>query len=72
MAPIRASGVEGRKRYCCLAPAHRRRGDHRRPLRWGFTGKPPVSWPSAVTDEPINVGDGKTPLYPFGYGLSPY
>ncbi len=38
----------------------------------GFTGKLPVSWPSAVTDEPINVGDGKTPLYPFGYGLSPY
>jgi beta-glucosidase len=38
----------------------------------GFTGKLPVSWPSAVTDEPINVGDGKTPLYSFGYGLSPY
>jgi beta-glucosidase len=38
----------------------------------GFTGKLPVSWPGAVTDEPINVGDGKTPLYPFGYGLSPY
>jgi len=38
----------------------------------GFTGKLPVSWPSAVTDEPINTGDGKTPLYPIGYGLSPY
>ncbi len=38
----------------------------------GFTGKLPVSWPNAVTDEPINVGDGKTPLYPFGYPLSPY
>jgi beta-glucosidase len=38
----------------------------------GFTGKLPVSWPGAVTDEPINVGDGKTPLYPFGHGLSPY
>jgi beta-glucosidase len=38
----------------------------------GFTGKLPVSWPGAVTDEPINLGDGKTPLYPFGYGLSPY
>jgi beta-glucosidase len=38
----------------------------------GFAGKLPVSWPGAVTDEPINVGDGKTPLYPFGYGLSPY
>jgi beta-glucosidase len=38
----------------------------------GFTGKLPVSWPSAVTDEPINSGDGKTSLFPLGYGLSPY
>ncbi|MDX6472376.1 MAG: beta-glucosidase [Gaiellaceae bacterium] len=38
----------------------------------GFTGKLPQSWPGAVTDEPINTGDGKTPLYPLGYGLSPY
>jgi beta-glucosidase len=38
----------------------------------GYTGKLPMSWPTAVTDEPINTGDGKTPLYPFGYGLSPY
>jgi beta-glucosidase len=38
----------------------------------GFTGKLPVSWPGAVTDEPINSGDGKTPLFPLGYGLSPY
>jgi beta-glucosidase len=38
----------------------------------GYTGKLPVSWPSAVTDEPINTGDAKTPLYPFGYGISPY
>lgn len=38
----------------------------------GFTGKLPMSWPTAVTDEPINSGDGKTPLYPLGYGLSPY
>jgi beta-glucosidase len=38
----------------------------------GFTGKLPVSWPNAVTDEPINSGDGKTPLFPLGYGLSPY
>lgn len=37
-----------------------------------FTGKLPVSWPNAVTQEPINSGDGKTPLFPFGYGLSPY
>jgi beta-glucosidase len=38
----------------------------------GFTGKLPVSWPNAVTDEPINSGDGKTPLFALGYGLSPY
>src|SRR5713101_5451044 len=38
----------------------------------GFIGKLPMSWPKAVTDEPINSGDGKTPLFPLGYGLSPY
>jgi beta-glucosidase len=38
----------------------------------GFTGKLPPSWPKAVTDEPINNGDGKTPLFPPGYGMTPY
>jgi beta-glucosidase len=38
----------------------------------GFTGKLPVSWPTAVADEPVNSGDGKTPLFPLGYGLTPY
>lgn len=38
----------------------------------GFAGKLPVSWPKAVTDEPINDGGGKTPLFPLGYGISPY
>jgi beta-glucosidase len=38
----------------------------------GFTGKLPVSWPTAVTDEPINNGDGKTPLFALGYGITPY
>jgi beta-glucosidase len=38
----------------------------------GFVGKLPVSWPNAVTDEPINSGDGKATLLPLGYGLSPY
>jgi beta-glucosidase len=38
----------------------------------GFTGTLPVSWPNVVTDEPINSGDGKTPLFPLGYGLKPY
>ncbi len=38
----------------------------------GFAGKLPVSWPTAVTNEPINSGDGKTALFPLGYGLTPY
>jgi len=25
-----------------------------------------------VADEPINNGDGKTPLFPLGYGITPY
>lgn len=39
-------------------------GDH------PFVGRLPVSWPSAVSQEPINAGDGKAPLFPPGYGLS--
>jgi beta-glucosidase len=38
----------------------------------GFAGKLPVSWPTAVTSEPINTGDGKVPLFQMGYGLAPY
>jgi beta-glucosidase len=34
------------------------------------TGKLPVTWPSSASQEPINVGDGKTGLFPFGHGLS--
>jgi beta-glucosidase len=34
-----------------------------------FLGKLPVTWPNAVSQEPINNGDGKTPLFPYGYGL---
>jgi beta-glucosidase len=41
-------------------------GDH------GFVGKLPVTWPNAVSQEPINTGDGKTGLFPFGYGITPY
>ncbi|HEV8717302.1 MAG TPA: glycoside hydrolase family 3 protein [Candidatus Binatia bacterium] len=36
-----------------------------------FIGKLPVSWPSVVSQEPINNGDGETPLFPFGFGLTP-
>jgi beta-glucosidase len=39
---------------------------------FGFTGKLPVTWPNAVTQEPINNGDGQTGLFPFGYGITPY
>lgn len=34
------------------------------------TGKLPVSWPATATQEPVNAGDGRTPLFPYGYGLS--
>jgi beta-glucosidase len=35
-----------------------------------FTGKLQVTWPKNATDEPINDGDGKTGLFPFGHGLT--
>lgn len=34
------------------------------------TGKLPHSWPSSASQIPINVGDGKTPLYEYGFGLT--
>src|SRR5688572_9245761 len=37
----------------------------------GFVGKLPVTWPNAVTQEPINSGDGQTGLFPFGFGITP-
>ncbi|HET9909728.1 MAG TPA: glycoside hydrolase family 3 protein [Anaerolineales bacterium] len=37
-----------------------------------FVGKLPITWPNAVTQEPINIGDGKTGLFPFGFGITPY
>ena len=39
---------------------------------YGFVGKLPVTWPNAVTQEPINNGDGQTGLFPFGYGITPH
>jgi beta-glucosidase len=33
------------------------------------TGKLPMTWMSSVGQQPINDGDGKTPLFPFGFGL---
>ncbi|GAA1545512.1 glycoside hydrolase family 3 N-terminal domain-containing protein [Actinomadura kijaniata] len=34
------------------------------------TGKLPVTWMRSADQQPINVGDGKKPLFPFGYGLT--
>jgi beta-glucosidase len=39
-------------------------GDH------NFVGTLPVTWPVTVDQEPINDGDGQTPLFPLGYGLA--
>ncbi|GAA2165140.1 glycoside hydrolase family 3 protein [Actinomadura napierensis] len=33
-------------------------------------GRLPVTWPRDGDQEPINAGDGKKPLFPFGYGLT--
>ena len=35
-----------------------------------YTGRPSFTWPKAVAQEPINVGDDDyDPQYPFGWGL---
>jgi beta-glucosidase len=34
------------------------------------SGKLPMTWMSSTGQQPINDGDGKTPLFPLGYGLS--
>jgi beta-glucosidase len=34
------------------------------------TGKLPVTWMAAFDQQPINDGDGQTPLFPYGFGLS--
>ncbi|MGW5352021.1 glycoside hydrolase family 3 N-terminal domain-containing protein [Streptomyces sp. NPDC004031] len=34
------------------------------------TGKLPMSWMQSASQEPVNDGDGKTPLFPYGYGLT--
>jgi beta-glucosidase len=33
------------------------------------TGKLPMTWMSSVSQQPINDGDGKPSLFPFGFGL---
>ncbi|MFC7531728.1 glycoside hydrolase family 3 N-terminal domain-containing protein [Actinoplanes sp. GCM10030250] len=34
------------------------------------TGKLPVTWMQSAAQQPINDGDGKTPLFGYGYGLT--
>ncbi|MGX5185823.1 cellulose binding domain-containing protein [Streptomyces avermitilis] len=34
------------------------------------TGKLPVTWMKSASQEPINDGDGKAALFPYGYGLT--
>jgi beta-glucosidase len=34
------------------------------------TGKLSFTWPASSSQEPINAGDGKQGLFPYGYGLS--
>jgi beta-glucosidase len=34
------------------------------------TGKLPMTWMSSAGQQPINSGDGQTPLFPLGFGLS--
>ena len=43
---------------------------YREKADYNFAGKLPLTWPTDLSQEPINVGDGKTGLYPFGAGLS--
>ncbi|MFC7246620.1 glycoside hydrolase family 3 protein [Catellatospora aurea] len=34
------------------------------------TGKLPMSWPATAAQEPVNTGDEKKPLFPYGFGLT--
>ena len=34
------------------------------------TGKLPATWPASGSDPVVNLGDGRTGLYPYGYGLT--
>jgi beta-glucosidase len=34
------------------------------------SGKLPVTWMQSASQQPINDGDGKTPLFPYGFGLT--
>ncbi|MEU8080978.1 glycoside hydrolase family 3 C-terminal domain-containing protein [Catellatospora citrea] len=34
------------------------------------TGKTPLTWMNAVSQQPLNAGDGQTPLFAQGFGLT--
>jgi len=34
------------------------------------TGKLPMTWMNSASQQPINTGDGQTPLFPYGFGLA--
>jgi cellulase/cellobiase CelA1 len=34
------------------------------------TGKLPMTWMRSASQQPVNDGDGKVPLFPYGYGLT--
>jgi beta-glucosidase len=34
------------------------------------TGKLPMTWMNSVSQQPINTGDGQTPLFAYGFGLT--
>ncbi|MFI6034188.1 glycoside hydrolase family 3 N-terminal domain-containing protein [Streptomyces sp. NPDC051315] len=34
------------------------------------TGKLPMTWMRSASQQPVNDGDGKTPLFPYGHGLT--
>jgi beta-glucosidase len=34
------------------------------------TGVLPMTWMQSASQQPINAGDGKAPLFPLGFGLS--
>ncbi|MFI9341133.1 glycoside hydrolase family 3 N-terminal domain-containing protein [Streptomyces sp. NPDC052773] len=34
------------------------------------TGKLPMSWMRSASQQPVNDGDGKSPLFPYGHGLT--
>jgi len=39
-------------------------------VAYDFTGRLSYSWPKSACQTPVNAGDGKTPLFAYGYGLS--